>query len=851
MSSEFPSAPPLPHEHKDHSKPLPGMEDARLLLGSPQFSENYAKLARANEDRDLRLAKEELEQRNRQAVRNIELPVIEGRALEIAQRHNPDLSSTDAAKRTLKKDWPEHCRLATEELTRENPTVDLQDNQVHFNDIATAVLTSREHENILAQTEIHRLERIALLKQKVAQGEVDRLLQSLERAQHYPPLQKALDAWGQAPDAAGDMGPNKHGYNSGIVHYFSYRAYSDKYGRCKHWPMSVDGFVEFSQSLAALLERPRAEDNPNIDQSAIFTDEHAQRRLLVLTKNRTFINAFAKPGEPFKVITVIPDYSPSRFTRDLEEELLINDQHKRNRLGESRRKEHFAEHPSKERAQVIRRFPTETEMIQQYERLGTPEYAKAYACALVLTREIAAAGGRALFVGGSVRDLFLGVTPKDFDLEVHGLPPEAIEKIAKQHGQAAWVGKAFGILQFTSPEKIGIDISLPRFDSLPPEAKDKEAQAAFGGSIMEAARRRDFTMNTLAADPLTGEIFDDFGGISDIQQRIIRVVDQERFQDDPLRVLRAAQFVSRFGMHITPESLAFMRTVATRLPEIPHERIGKEWEKLLLKSRQPSIGIIAADSLGILDVLHASLRERALGTDEAIAGKYSIIAHPWTRMLARIDSVATLCRQEAIDSEQTLTFIITALAHHTQNPKKFLESVGAKKDSLIVIERILAEHDGLMELYLDDTLEDKALSDGEIRRLSTRLKPATIQQLALYLEGTYLGDMSIPGPLERTALPLPRQHNPARTWLVSRAKALNCDQGPAPDCITGKDWLAHLKAKGGRELGELIRLANELRDSHGMTRDAILESIPNATPLTDALKILQQSSLSNTKHPPH
>lgn len=847
MPAELPAhiPPRLPHERAENDPQLSGLNDVRVLLGSAEFSERYAKLARANEDSDLQLAKEGLEQRNRLAVRNAQLPIIEGRALEIVQRRRADLTSIDAAKRALRKEWQENCRLGVEELTRENPSVDVAGEMVHFTDIEAAILATREHENIRVQTEIHRMERVALLKQKVAQGEVERLLQSFERAQRYPPLQKAMQVWSQAPDALGDMGPDRQGYHSGIVHYFSYRAYPDKHGRCKNWPMTVEGFVTFSQSLAAVLERPRAEDNPDVDQSGMFTDESGQRRLLVLTKDKTFINAFANSNEPLKVVTVIPDYSPTRFARDLQEELKANDEKKLNRLGDARRTVSLEPNPLHERsADAVLRFPTEAEMIQRYERLGTPEYAKAYACALILTQEIAAIGGRALFVGGSVRDLFLGVTPKDFDLEVHGLPPEAIEGIAKRHGRAAWVGKAFGILQFTSPEKIGIDISLPRFDSLPPEAEDKEAHVEFGGSIMEAARRRDFTMNTLAADPLTGEIFDDFGGISDIEHRVIRVTDPERFQDDPLRVLRAAQFVGRFGMHIEPESLEFMRTVAQRLPEIARERVGEEWRKLLLKSRQPSVGVMAADNLGILDILHSSLRDQSLGEDEEITRKYSLSASPWTRMLARVDGVAALCKQEGAGSDETLTIILAALAHNTREPNQFLESVGAKKDSIAVAERLLAEHDKLMKLYLDEALEEQTLSDGEVRRLAARLKPATIQQIALYLEGTYLGDMSITGPLEEKALPLPRLHNPARTWLLSRAKALNCDQGPAPDCIPGKDWLIHLNARGGKELGDLIRLANELRDTLGLTREVILDSIPPGTHLSDALASLR--AIANT-----
>lgn len=337
MPTELPP-PYLPHERGEGDPQLTGMNDVRDILGSLEFLEGYAKLARANDDNELRIAKEGLEQRNREAVRSAKLRITEERALEITQRCRADLTSIDAAKKTLRKDWGLNCKRATEELTRENPVVDVAGEKVHFSDLETAILASRERENISVKMKIDGMERVALLKQKVARGEVERLLQSLERDMRYPPLQKAMQVWGQAPDALGNMGPERQGYHSGIVHYFSYRAYPNKYGRCRDWPMTVEGFVTLSQSLAAILERPRPEDNPVIDQSGIFTDEFGQRRLLVLTKDKTFINAFANAGEPLKVVTVIPDYLPARFARDLQEELQTNDEKKLNRLGNVRRR---------------------------------------------------------------------------------------------------------------------------------------------------------------------------------------------------------------------------------------------------------------------------------------------------------------------------------------------------------------------------------------------------------------------------------------------------------------------------------------------------------------------------------
>jgi tRNA nucleotidyltransferase (CCA-adding enzyme) len=311
-----------------------------------------------------------------------------------------------------------------------------------------------------------------------------------------------------------------------------------------------------------------------------------------------------------------------------------------------------------------------------------------------------------------------------------------------------------------------------------------------------------------------------------------------RFQDDPLRVLRAAQFVGRFSMTIDPESCVFMRTVAPRLQEIVPERVWEEWKKLLLKSPRPSRGIVAADELGILDALHGDIRDRLLLADHAIVRRYSVTTDPWSCMLARVDGVLAGCRADHVGNDESLVMAFAAIAHGMKAPRNFLERVGAKKESILIIERMLAEHDRVMEWFVDEMFDGRAISDGEIRRLAARLKPATIRQLALYIEGSYRGDMTVEGPREREHVPFPREHNPARTWLYRRAVVLQCENGVAPDCISGKEWLAHLNAKGGKELGTLITLANDLRDDRGITSAEILHAIPVGTTLSEAVHIL-------------
>src|SRR5882672_5454875 len=147
------------------------------------------------------------------------------------------------------------------------------------------------------------------------------------------------------------------------------------------------------------------------------------------------------------------------------------------------------------------------------------------------------AGGRALLVGGCVRDLLMGIEPKDWDLEVYGVEPSKLRALLDQFGPVNVVGEAFTVYKL-GPD---LDVSLPRR-----ERKLGRGHRAFAiegdpsMSIEDATRRRDFTINAILRDPLTEEIIDPFGGQADIRNKILRAVSVDTFPEDSLRVLRAS-----------------------------------------------------------------------------------------------------------------------------------------------------------------------------------------------------------------------------------------------------------------------------------------------------------------------
>lgn len=207
------------------------------------------------------------------------------------------------------------------------------------------------------------------------------------------------------------------------------------------------------------------------------------------------------------------------------------------------------------------------------------------------------AGGRAYFVGGCVRDGLLGIESKDFDIEVHGIQLSDLECILESLGGAAKVGESFGVYKLFDCD---IDVALPRKEASIGEGhRDFEVVVDPFLDVKEAARRRDFTMNALYEDVLTGEVIDCYGGMGDMKAGVIRHVDDRTFGEDPLRALRAAQFAARFDMRVDDATIEVCRTML--LSCLPSERIAEETRKALLKARRPSIYFRVLRKMGQLD----------------------------------------------------------------------------------------------------------------------------------------------------------------------------------------------------------------------------------------------------------
>lgn len=281
-----------------------------------------------------------------------------------------------------------------------------------------------------------------------------------------------------------------------------------------------------------------------------------------------------------------------------------------------------------------------------------------------IARACRIADGRALLVGGCVRDALMARPVKDIDVEVFGIQPDALRSVLQQFGQVDCVGAAFGVYKVA-----GLDVSIPRRDS-----KSGHGHKGFTitgdpwMSIGDAARRRDFTMNAVSFEPLTGTFIDPTGkGLDDIQARVLRVVDPLRFGDDSLRVLRAMQFVARFGLMVDADSVRLMQRIDCH--DLPAERVWVEFDKLL-RAPSPSDGLAF---LRDMTWTHGGLTLFP-ELDALIGCQQDPNWHPegdvWTHTLQVVDQARTLIDTVSppLSRAEDTTIMLAALCHDFGKP---------------------------------------------------------------------------------------------------------------------------------------------------------------------------------------
>lgn len=274
------------------------------------------------------------------------------------------------------------------------------------------------------------------------------------------------------------------------------------------------------------------------------------------------------------------------------------------------------------------------------------------ALAQKVAQMVAAQGGTTYYIGGYVRDRLRGRENKDVDIEVHGITPAQLADILDPLGGRMAVGESFGIYRIRGYD---LDIAMPRREEANGRGhRDFEIFVDPNIGTYKAALRRDFTVNAILQNVLTGEIIDHFGGIKDIQNGIIRHVNEQTFAEDPLRVLRAAQFAARFGYMVAADTIGVCRSMD--LSELSSERVLGELEKALLKSDKPSVFFEVLRQMHQLDDWFCELSQ-LIGIQQN--PKYHAEGDVWVRTMMVLDEAAAY--REKV--ENPLGFMLGALTH--------------------------------------------------------------------------------------------------------------------------------------------------------------------------------------------
>jgi len=433
-----------------------------------------------------------------------------------------------------------------------------------------------------------------------------------------------------------------------------------------------------------------------------------------------------------------------------------------------------------------------------------------------LTDVIVKASGKPFAVGGAVRDGLLGIRSKDVDVEVYGLPLPDLERALVNAGlNVHAVGRAFGVLKvdvIAGDERETIDVALPRSES-----KSGAGHKGFVIATDEnlpfdvAAARRDFTINAIGQDLISGDVVDPHGGVFDLERGVLRHVSAA-FDEDPLRVLRGAQFCARFGLSMHADTVERCRALRPELSTLAAERIGEELKKLLIKGVWPSLGLQVLLRTGVVAALFPELLALVGCPQEP---EWHPEGDVWTHTLMVTDEAARLAREHQLPEREALLLVLAALCHDVGKPgttaveggrirsrdherqgegptRSFCARLGVAKDDVEVIVALVKDHLKPFHLWR----EREQLNDAAIRRLALRVP---VPLLCLVARADHFG---------RTTPDALLHDDPAGEWLLERAAALAViDEAPRP-LLQGRDLQA-VGLSPGKEFGAILKASFE------------------------------------------
>jgi len=427
-------------------------------------------------------------------------------------------------------------------------------------------------------------------------------------------------------------------------------------------------------------------------------------------------------------------------------------------------------------------------------------------------------GGQVFLVGGAVRDILMGTTVKDIDCEVHGFDTVQLEAVLKKSGPVDLVGKSFGVLRV---QGLDIDWSLPRTDSAgrkPIVSIDPHM------GIQDAFARRDLTINAMGIDLLTKELIDPFNGKQDLQNKVLRAPDISFFSQDPLRFYRVMQFIGRFEMH--PDNELNRLCQQMDITHISRERIEVEFEKMMCKSKRPSLGIRwLRDIKRLKDVLPELYA--------TIGIKQSPLWHPegdvFEHTMQTLDAAARI--ECSHSKEERIRLMLAALCHDlgkvttTKEVNGTITSYDHELQGIIPAKRLLARITGNKERK-ETVLKLVRYHMAPLQFIANSAKPSAYKRLALKLSPhtniqmlAHLSCADKCGRNAKSAVPLQGPCKDVFTF-VKRAQDAQVLKDKQKPVVQGRDLMEFIEP--GPHMGELVKQAYKIQINENIKNKEML-----------------------------
>lgn len=412
-------------------------------------------------------------------------------------------------------------------------------------------------------------------------------------------------------------------------------------------------------------------------------------------------------------------------------------------------------------------------------------------------------GGKALIVGGAVRDFVLGITPKDFDIEVSSLSFNELQRVLSTFGKVDLVGASFGIIKLCLNGE-WIDISMPRRENKVGSGhKGFAIESDPNMTPKEAAFRRDFRMNSMMYDPSTNELIDPYNGKRDIENKIISHTSHHFFED-PLRVLRAVQFSARFDFDIHPLTAIACKDMVGEFSQLPKERIREELMKFFLKGKYVRKGMEA--------LVCTSWIKNFKELDDLRGCKQEFEWHPegdvWEHTIQVMEIGIVIAKRESLTEKEKLVLLLACMCHDLGKPITTAEENGritskGHAETGILLTNTLLKTMGFEDSIISEVVplvkehlihtNPTSITEKGIRRLSLRVQPSNIRMLSLLIEADHSGRGFL-----SSGMPESMQK------ILDIASSMNVESDAMKPLVLGRH-LIPLGIKPGQEMGNILR----------------------------------------------